>query len=38
MRNIALSPGDLRLWPVGALTVTAVGRAEFLPALLLTGE
>jgi len=29
---------DLRLWPLGSLTVTAVGRAEFLPALLLTGE
>jgi len=29
---------EVRLWPVGSLTVTAVGRAEFLPALLLTGE
>jgi hypothetical protein len=29
---------DLHLWPLGALTVTAVGRAEFVPALLLTGE
>ena len=29
---------EVRLWPVGSLTVIAVGRAEFLPALLLTGE
>jgi hypothetical protein len=29
---------ELRLWPVGSVTVTAVGRAEFLPALLLVGE
>ncbi len=29
---------EVRLWPLGSLTVTAVGRAEFLPALLLTGE
>ncbi|MFH1330522.1 MAG: Rv3654c family TadE-like protein [Actinomycetota bacterium] len=29
---------EARLWPVGLLTVTAVGRAEFLPALLLTEE
>jgi len=26
------------LWPAGSITVTATGRAEFLPALLLTGE
>lgn len=26
------------LWPVGSVTVTATSRAEFLPALLLTGE
>jgi secretion/DNA translocation related TadE-like protein len=29
---------EVHLWPLGSLTVTAVGRAEFLPALLLTGE
>jgi secretion/DNA translocation related TadE-like protein len=29
---------EIRLWPAGSLTVTAMGRAEFLPALLLTGE
>lgn len=29
---------EARLWPVGSLIVTAVGRAEFLPALLLTEE
>jgi secretion/DNA translocation related TadE-like protein len=29
---------EVHLWPVGFLTVTAVSRAEFLPALLLTGE
>ena len=29
---------EVRLWPAGSLTVTAMGRAEFLPALLLTGE
>ena len=26
------------LWPAGSVTVTATGRAEFLPALLLTDE
>ena len=26
------------VWPMGTVTVTATGRAEFLPALLLTGE
>jgi secretion/DNA translocation related TadE-like protein len=29
---------EVRLWPVGSLTVTAIGRAEFEPALLLLGE
>jgi len=29
---------EVRLWPAGSLTVTAIGRAEFLPALLLTEE
>ena len=29
---------EARLWPLGLLTVTAVSRAEFLPALLLTGS
>jgi len=29
---------EARLWLLGSVTVTAVGRAEFLPALLLTGE
>jgi secretion/DNA translocation related TadE-like protein len=29
---------EARLWPLGSLTVTAVGRAEFLPALLLMGD
>jgi len=29
---------EARLWPLGSLTVTAVSRAEFEPALLLTGE
>jgi len=29
---------ELRLWPAGSLTVTAVSRAEFEPALLLVGE
>lgn len=29
---------EVRLWPAGSLTVTAVGRAEFEPALLLVGE
>lgn len=29
---------EVRLWPVGSLTVTAVGRAEFVPALLLTED
>jgi len=29
---------EAHLWPVGSLTVTAIGRAEFLPALLLTEE
>ena len=28
----------VRLWPAGSLTVTAIGRAEFEPALLLVGE
>ena len=28
---------EARLWLLGSLTVTAVSRAEFLPALLLTG-
>jgi len=29
---------EARLWPVGSLTVTAIGRAEFEPALLLVEE
>jgi secretion/DNA translocation related TadE-like protein len=29
---------EARLWPVGSVTVTAVSRAEFEPALLLLGE
>lgn len=29
---------EVRLWPAGSLTVTAIGRAEFEPALLLLGE
>lgn len=29
---------EASLWPAGSVTVTATGRAEFLPALLLTGE
>jgi len=29
---------EARLWPVGSLTVTATGRAEFEPARLLLGE
>jgi secretion/DNA translocation related TadE-like protein len=29
---------EVRLWPGGLLTVTAVSRAEFEPALLLLGE
>jgi len=29
---------EARLWPLGSLTVTAVSRAEFEPALLLTEE
>jgi len=29
---------DVVLWPMGSVTVTAVGRAEFVPALLLSGD
>jgi hypothetical protein len=29
---------ESRLWPAGSVTVEAVGRAEFSPALLLTGD
>jgi hypothetical protein len=29
---------EVWLWPLGSLTVTAIGRAEFEPALLLLGE
>jgi len=29
---------EASLWPAGSVTITATGRAEFLPALLLTGE
>jgi hypothetical protein len=29
---------EVRLWPAGSVTVTAVGRAEFEPARLLPGE
>ena len=29
---------EASLWPAGSVTVTATGRAEFLPALLLTDE
>jgi len=28
---------DVELWPTGSVTVTAVGRAEFVPALMLVG-
>ena len=29
---------DVELWPVGSVTVTAIGRAEFVPALLLLDD
>jgi secretion/DNA translocation related TadE-like protein len=29
---------DVELWPVGSVAVTAVARAEFLPALMLVGD
>jgi len=29
---------EVRVWPIGTATVTAVGRAEFIPALLLGEE